>query len=149
MSSAPTDEDLDTVVESFASACRRGENPSVAEWVDRFPVHASKLRDLLPAVQLLERGNPQGPATPASGATPGFKDEEIPERIGEFKILKELGRGAMGVVFEAIEEPLGRNVALKVLPALHLGGPAEKARFQREAEVASRLSPHSQSRSPS
>ncbi|MEZ6196583.1 MAG: serine/threonine-protein kinase [Planctomycetota bacterium] len=66
-----------------------------------------------------------------------------PERLGPFRILRELGRGGMGVVYLAEDEGLDRRVALKVLPDTFGGAPALVARFKREAEVASRLDhPH-------
>jgi len=62
-----------------------------------------------------------------------------PERVGAFRIVREIGRGGMGVVLEALEEPLGRRVALKILPPELLASPSARARFRREAELASRL----------
>jgi len=62
------------------------------------------------------------------------------EAIGAFRIVRELGRGGMGVVFEAVEQPLGRRVALKVLPAELVQSQAARARFRREAQLAARLS---------
>jgi serine/threonine-protein kinase len=63
-----------------------------------------------------------------------------PERIGNFQILERIGRGAMGVVYRARDEALGREVALKVLTADFDDEPEIRARFQREAEAAARLS---------
>jgi serine/threonine protein kinase/Flp pilus assembly protein TadD len=62
-----------------------------------------------------------------------------PSRIGEFAILRELGRGGMGVVYEATQESLGRSVALKVLTPAVLGDAAAVARFKREGETAGML----------
>src|SRR5262249_7101122 len=61
------------------------------------------------------------------------------QRIGEYRILREIGRGGMGVVYEAFHEPLGRHVALKMLLP-HLAANARLVeRFQREARIAARL----------
>jgi serine/threonine protein kinase/Flp pilus assembly protein TadD len=65
--------------------------------------------------------------------------DALPERIGPFRILRELGRGGMGIVFLAEDEGLKRPVALKVLPETLIANPALITRFKREAEVASRL----------
>jgi serine/threonine protein kinase len=63
--------------------------------------------------------------------------------LGPFKIVDEIGRGGMGVVFRAIQDPLGREVALKVLPAEFSASPSRVKRFQREAEAVSKLDhPH-------
>lgn len=60
-------------------------------------------------------------------------------RLGEFRIVRELGRGGMGVVFEAVQEGLGRKVALKVLPSHVSLNRGALERFKREAMSASRL----------
>ncbi len=53
---------------------------------------------------------------------------------GEFRIVREIGRGGMGVVYEAYQESLNRHVAVKLLRE-----PADLARFRREARAAARL----------
>ncbi|TAH38151.1 MAG: serine/threonine-protein kinase [Planctomycetota bacterium] len=70
----------------------------------------------------------------------GFLDAaEYPERLGEFRLLGRLGGGGMGVVFRAVQEPLGRVVALKLIRPDQLLFPGARARFRREAEAAARL----------
>ena len=56
-----------------------------------------------------------------------------PERIGAYRIVREIGRGAMGIVYEAVQEPFDRKVALKVLPFDAILTPEIVERFRREA----------------
>ena len=61
------------------------------------------------------------------------------ERLGDFRVLREAGRGGMGVVYEAEQESLGRRVALKVLAPHAIAGPSQVKRFEREARAAAQL----------
>jgi serine/threonine protein kinase/tetratricopeptide (TPR) repeat protein len=123
----PEPEPLVAVAESFLDRFRRGERPSVAEYADRHPELADQIRDLFPALVEVERLNLH-----AAGSA-------VPERVGGYRILREIGRGGMGVVYEAVEEALGRRVALKVLPAHALLRPSLLERFDLEARAAARL----------
>ena len=62
-----------------------------------------------------------------------------PYQLGPYLVTREIGRGAMGVVYEAIHERLKRHVALKLLPDAITGSPSQLARFQREMEAVGRL----------
>ena len=62
------------------------------------------------------------------------------ERIGRYQVIERIGRGAMGVVYRAHDDVMGRDVALKVLMADLEDDPEVRTRFHREAEAAARLS---------
>src|SRR5262249_16783310 len=61
------------------------------------------------------------------------------QQLGDFRILREVGQGGMGVVYEAEQVSLGRHVALKVLPRNLLPDARAKRRFEREAKPAASL----------
>ena len=67
---------------------------------------------------------------------------DIPPTIGGYKIVKELGRGAMGAVYLARQTSLDRDVALKTIQARYADNPTFIARFTREAYAAAQLTHH-------
>jgi WD40 repeat protein/serine/threonine protein kinase len=126
---------LDQLADEFAERYRRGERPALQEYIDRYPDLADKIRELFPALAEMEQvkeGRAAAEPIPASASA-------TPERIGDFHILREIGRGGMGIVYEAEQASLGRHVALKVLPGQALLDPKHLQRFQREARAAARL----------
>lgn len=131
----PSDErdPVDVLAEEFADRLRRGEHPSVSDFALAHPEYAEQLRELLPAVAQMEFLKRFRRAA-GSGAR-----EQLPDRFGDFRIVRELGRGGMGVVFEAVQESLGRPVALKVLATHAQLDPIRRERFIREAQAAARL----------
>lgn len=68
-----------------------------------------------------------------------IEENSIPKKLGSYKILEELGHGAMGVVYKAWDENLERIVALKVLKVRENSTPEELKRFQREEQLAANL----------
>ena len=138
MSESPDSRDygrFDELAEEFAERYRRGERPSLQEYVDRLPEMADEIREMFPALVEVEQveesrarcGAPQPPAAPRL------------RQVGDYRILREVGHGGMGVVYEAEQMSLGRRVALKVLPGHVAGDRKALERFRREAKAAARL----------
>ncbi|MGH7227420.1 MAG: serine/threonine-protein kinase, partial [Gemmataceae bacterium] len=114
--------------------------PSLKEYIDRHPELAAEIKEVFPAMALMENialadeslaGDPTGETAAISHAPP--------EQLGDFRILREVGRGGMGIVYEAEQISLGRHVALKVLPRTVLLDATQKRRFEREAKAAAKL----------
>jgi len=142
MSDVHTESDrvlLDRLAEEFAERHRRGESPSVSEYAERHPELADQIRDLFPALLAMERLKPTADLTAVFGEDATQVTGRRPRYLGEYRLLREVGRGGMGVVYEAVQESLGRHVALKVFPGGALGGPTHLERFRREARAAGRL----------
>jgi WD40 repeat protein/serine/threonine protein kinase len=139
-SSNPSDRDtVDRLAEEFAERHRRGERPSILEYADRYPEHAEQIRDLFPALAVIEQAKPDaGEQTGSYTEAVDGLDRQL-ERLGDFRILAEVGRGGMGIVYEAEQESLGRRVALKVLPGHALLDHRQLVRFKREARAAAKL----------
>jgi WD40 repeat protein/serine/threonine protein kinase len=131
---------VEAVAEEFLERRRRGERPTIEEYVTRYPDLASEIRAIFPALLAVEHLKPTDlelTATLASAGPPG--DSPVPERLGDFRLLREIGRGGMGLVYEAEQESLGRRVAVKLLLSSWTSAPQALGRFHREARAAARL----------
>src|SRR5262249_52959680 len=139
-SDSSRDAQLERLAEEFVERHRRGERPALSEYADRHPDLAAEIRDLFPALVKIEHLKPvAGDLTGDFVPQGGPADGHTPERLGDYRILRQVGHGGMGVVYEAEQESLGRHVALKVLPRQALLKATYRERFRREAKAAANL----------
>jgi serine/threonine protein kinase len=132
-----TEHGLAELIEELSARMEAGEAVDLQACLDAHPEHAGELRRLYPALQLLADFSRSGEANlppDAEAATPA-----IGTPLGDFRILREIGRGGMGVVYEAEQLSLGRRVALKVLPFASTLDPRQLQRFRNEAHAAAQL----------
>ncbi len=113
MASERSEEDvlLGRLIDEFAERARGGERPALTQ--------IEQVKE--------EPGTAAGPALPPL------------QQLGDYRILREVGRGGMGVVYEAEQISLGRHVALKVLPPQLRLDVKQRRRFEREARAAAKL----------
>jgi serine/threonine protein kinase/Flp pilus assembly protein TadD len=107
----------------------RGEAPTPAQYLARFP-------DLDPSCLALSQSAEADRVLEGSADLDGAG---LPESLGDFRMVRELGRGGMGIVYEAIQLSLGRRVALKVLPSGATLDARQRQRFHNEAHAAACL----------
>src|SRR5260370_30122323 len=109
------DEVLGEFIDKIAGQIQAGETVDLEAFLRDYPGQAEELKELLPAIHILAdlgQSVPKEERAAASGLTKGLDSGSF----GDFRILREAGRGGMGVVYEAEQISLGRRVALKVLP---------------------------------
>src|SRR5690349_10413148 len=128
------------LAEEFLERYRQGQRPSLREYIDRYPELAAEIREVFPAMALMENIALTDDA-PGAGP-PGREAAALPaplQQLGDYRLIREVGRGGMGVVYEAEQVSLGRHVALKVLSRRMLFDAKQARRFEREARAAARL----------
>jgi serine/threonine protein kinase len=121
-------------LERYLAALESGDKPDRQTFLAQHPDVAEGLAECLDGMEALHRSTPSSqPAADAAGAfAPGTP-------LGDFRILREIGRGGMGVVYEAEQLSLGRRIALKVLPFALTLDARQLQRFKNEARAAAQL----------
>ena len=128
---------LEPLIDEFLERRRRGERPSLAEFAQSHPEHGERLRSLIPAMLAMEEF---GLEHALGSRLPRFDSlAALPRRLGDYLLLRPVGSGGMGVVYEAIQESMGRRVALKTIPSHQPDDATRRERFRREAHAAARL----------
>src|SRR3954447_15588841 len=130
---------VDRLAEEFLARHRLGERPAIAEYIERHPEWADEIREVFPALVMMERLKPTPDDLTGSNSGASAGSAPAVKRLGDYRILREVGRGGMGVVYEAVQESLGRHVALKVLPWHGRVDAGQLERFRLEARSAARL----------
>jgi serine/threonine-protein kinase len=121
--------------------CRHGERPDMADYAERFPNHRAVVADVL------ERADDNASATPRlsemtadfSNSPPGSVPISPGETIGRYTVLRELGHGAFGMVYLALDEELQRKVAVKIPCRQRFSSADQLLRFFEEARTAACL----------
>ena len=129
------DDQLGQLMEEFLERKRQGELPSLSEFINRNPQLEAEICRLWPALVMLEQTDVGSGAITPQPWLPGTQQK----RLGDFVITREIGRGGMGIVYEAEQVSLSRTVALKILPQHTMMNPEQLERFQREARAAAQL----------
>lgn len=126
-------------LEEYMEALQTGRPRNRQSFLDRFPDIASELEDCLHGLELLHSS--ADVRRSGAGPKPGrvSNDDLAATPLGDFRLLREIGRGGMGVVYEAEQLSLGRRVALKVLPFAATLDPRQLQRFKHEAQAAACL----------
>src|SRR5207253_3023705 len=123
------------IADEFTERLQRGERPEVEQYARLYPEVADLLVAILPVLEAL-RPNTAG-SEPVGD--PPFALTVLKGCLGDFRILREIGRGGMGIVYEAEQISLGRRVALIVLPFAAALDEKRLQRFQHEAQAAAHL----------
>ncbi len=138
MTDEPLDEKALDALDGFLARLQAGEKPDRVAILREHPQWASAL-DCLEALEQLAPAAKNEPAIGDGGADAAALAGAMPCDFGPYELVREIGRGGMGVVYEARQKGLDRSVALKMILAGHLASPELVRRFQSEARAAARL----------
>lgn len=135
-----TDEDrLVAAVKRYSELLEAGDVPATEEFLKPYGDIAADLRPALEGLALVHRAGNSSNHEPGNANSTSPAEELHGKPIGDFQIVREIGRGGMGVVYEATQLSLNRRVALKVLPLASGLDEVRLQRFRNEANAAATL----------
>lgn len=136
------EERLAEILDEYLRAAEAGMAPAPAAFADRYPEYREVLLEYLDGLALIQEGFPDFRHLLAS--LPQIDGAATSDRrLGDYQLLQEIGRGGMGIVYEARQISLQRRVALKILPFASMLDHRQVVRFQNEARAAAQLQhPH-------
>jgi len=120
---------VDQLADEFAQRFRSGERPSLSEYIRKHPEHEEEIKEIFPPIAMIEQLKSRESSDRESLSRRRTGAKPVPDQIGDYDIVRELGRGGMGVVYEAKQKSLGRRVALKVLPHSAIASERQLERF--------------------
>ena len=130
---------VEILAEEFAARIRNGEAPSIEDYIQKCPQFEKEIKLIFPSIQCVEKiSNEEADDRNVQRNTNRFFQKKI-ETIADFEIIREIGRGGMGVVYMARQKSLNRLVALKTINPAISNSDIQLQRFQREAEAVARL----------
>jgi serine/threonine protein kinase/Flp pilus assembly protein TadD len=131
---------LAEILEGYLADIENGAAPDDEALLAAHPELANELRPYLEGLQLLHDAtrDMRTPNLSANQAEHELGGQES-RQIGDYRIVREIGRGGMGIVYEAHQESLNRQVALKILPFAAVLDQRQIARFRNEAQAAAQL----------
>ena len=125
------DPELADMVAEITDRLNTGERVDITDYPARCPGREQRLRALIEALRLVQTAGSSAPTRTVAEPVPGI--------LGDYRIIREVGRGGMGIVYEAEQISLARRVALKVLPFAATMDQRHLQRFQNEARAAASL----------
>ncbi len=131
---------LSTWLDSYLAGIEKGEPFDIEPQLALHPELAGPFRQYMQQLELLHGAKVEmhGDSSPFGiGRLEQSSAEE--KQLGDYRLIREIGRGGMGIVYEAVQESLGRSVALKLLPMASMFSPQQVERFRNEALMAGQL----------